>query len=82
MRNYLFAASLIFSLLLFPLGGQPASASGAIPTPLVNPDFSLSPSPKTFSPTYTGCGGIITPAINAEYEQRVVEFFDQYLLNR
>lgn len=77
MKTYLFAASLIFSLLLFPLGVQPASASEAIPTPLVNPDLPLSPSSKALSPTYTGCGGIIAPAINAEYEQRVVELVNQ-----
>ena len=77
IKNFYFTASLIFFLLLFALGGQPGSARGAVPTPQADPVLSLSSPPKALSPAYTGCGDIIAPVINAEYEQRVVELVNQ-----
>ena len=77
MKCFYFAASLVFIMFLISLGSQPVSANEAIPTPLVDPQLSLSLSPKTLSPAYTGCGEIIAPAINAEFEQRVVELVNQ-----
>ena len=77
MKNFCFAASLIFFLLLFPLGGQPGSARGMVSTPQADPDLWLSTQLKAHSPAYSGCGDIIAPIINAEYEQRVVDLVNQ-----
>ena len=77
MKNFCFAASLIIFLLLFPLGGQPGSARGMVSTPQADPDLWLSTQLKAHSPAYSGCGDIIAPIINAEYEQRVVDLVNQ-----